>query len=151
MTFFRRVALKTGTTGLAVGTLYFIVLGALTFFGGVIHAAIPPLLWFALFVGAGAGLGLFLGLVVAAVMSLTLPRVNRGGGDQESRLRWAGAAAAGAPVFVLTLVEQLTGVVGVLSPDLTTIVVIPTLVAVGGGAAAAPGLCERYQPKRPEM
>jgi len=149
--FFGLVALKTGTTGLAVGTVYFVVIGALTFFGGVMTSAVPPLLWFVLFIGAGAGLGLFLGLVVAAAMSVTLPRVNRGGGDQEARLRWAGAAAAGIPVLALTMSEQLTGTVGLLSSGWTTIVVLPTLVATGGGSAAAPGLCERYQPKRPEM
>lgn len=146
-----RVARKTCATGLAVGTLYFIVIGALTFFGGVLTSSVPPPLWFALFVGAGAGLGLALGIVCALVMSIALPRVNRAGGDQQSRLRWTGAAAAGIPVFLLTLTEYVTGAVGILSPELTTVVVIPTLVAVAGGAATAPGLCERYQPKRPEM
>jgi len=148
--FFWRVARKTGTTGFAVGTLYFIVIGAVTFFGGVLTAAVAPLLWFVLFVGAGAALGLVFGLVVAAVMTVTLPRVSGAGGDQERRLRLAGAAAAGIPVFVLTMTEQLTNVVGLLSPDLTTVVVIPTAVAIGAGAASAPGLCARNQPKRPE-
>jgi hypothetical protein len=140
---FGRVARKTCATGLAVGTLYFLIIGALTVFGGIVTASIPPFLWFVLFVGKGALLGLLLGAAVAVTMTAFLPRVSRGGGDQRSRLRWAGAVTAGLPVLALTLAEQLTGVVGVLDPEVTTVVVIPTLVAAASGAAAAPGLFQR--------
>lgn len=131
--------------------MYFVVLGALTFFGGVLTGSIPPLLWFALFVGVGALAGLALGLLVAVAMALLLPWVNRGGGDQTVRLRWAGAVAGGLPVFLVTLTALLGGWLGPLDADVTTVVVVPVAVAAIGSAAAAPGLCSRYQPKRPEM
>ncbi|HVQ86667.1 MAG TPA: hypothetical protein VMT88_00645 [Actinomycetes bacterium] len=143
MPLFRRAALKCGTTGLAAGTIYFIVIGVLTLFNGVLISSVPTMLWLVLFIGAGAGLGLALGLIAAAVMAIVLPPVDRGAGDQSRRLRWAGAAAAGLPVLVFTTVEQLTGAIGVLSPDVTTVIVIPTVIAACGGAAAAPALVGR--------
>ncbi len=143
MDLFRRAALKCGTTGLAAGTLYFIVIGMLTLFNGVLVSNIPTFLWLVLFIGTGAGLGLLLGLVAAGAMALVLPPVSRGAGDQKRRLRWAGAAAAGLPVLVFTAVEQWTGFIDALSPDVTTVVVIPTVIAACGGAAAAPALVHR--------
>jgi hypothetical protein len=140
---FRRAALKCGTTGLAAGTLYFLVIGMLTLFNGVLVSNIPTLLWLVLFIGAGAGLGLLFGLVAAAAMALVLPRVSRSGGDQKRRLRWAGAVAAGLPVLLVTATEQWAGSIGLLSPDVTTVVVIPTAIAASGGAAAAPALLRR--------
>jgi MFS family permease len=149
--FFWRAALKTCTTGLVAGTLYFIVLGALTFFGGVITSSVPPALWFVLFVGTGAIVGLVLGLLVAVAMTLVLPSVNRRGGDQVKRLRWVGAAAAGVPVLLATMGILVFGGLGLLSADVTSVVLVPTFVAAAGGAATAPTLCSRYHPKRPEM
>ena len=140
MGLFRRAAIKCGTTGLAAGTLYFIVIGMLTLFNGVLVSNIPTPLWLVLFIGAGAGLGLLFGLIAAGAMTLVLPPVSRGAGDQKRRLRWAGAAAAGFPVLVVTSAEQWAGSIGVLSPDVTTVVVIPTVIAACGGAAAAPAL-----------
>ena len=56
-----------------------------------------------------------------------------------------------APVSVLWTLMFLTGTVGLLTPDLTTVVVIPTAVAVAVGTASSPGLvaAQRGQPKRP--
>ena len=151
MDFFWRAALKTCTTGLVAGTLYFIVLGALTFFGGVINSAVPPALWFVLFVGTGAAVGLALGLLVALVMTVVLPPVNRRGGDQVKRLRWVGAVAAGTPVCLITTGILAFGGLGLLSVDVTSVVLVPTVVAAAGGAVTAPTLCARHQPKRPEI
>ena len=131
---FRRAALKCGTTGLAAGTLYFIVIGILTLFNGVLVSNIPTLVWLVLFIGAGAGLGLLFGLVAAVAMTFVLPRVSRSAGDPKRPLRLAGAVAAGLPVLVVTATEQWAGSIGVLSPDITTVVVIPTVIAACGGA-----------------
>ncbi|HVQ18374.1 MAG TPA: hypothetical protein VMT27_04980 [Actinomycetes bacterium] len=154
MRLFGRAARKACLTGLAAGTLYFLVIGALTVLFGVLTADVPPLLWLVLFVGTGAGLGLLLGLASAASLAVVLPRVdrpsnrpgNRPSQDRSPRVRLAGGVAAGVPVLALTLLEQTTGAVGALSADFGTVVLIPTAIAVAGGAAAAPSLLRPTPP-----
>lgn len=139
MALLRRVLLKSGVTGLAVGTVYFLVIGALTIFVGVLAAEVPAAIWLVLFVGAGAGLGLLFGCAAAVGLAVAMPIVSRSGASA-TRLRLAGAAAAALPCLALSLIEQFTGVVGVLSADIGTVVVLPTLFAAIAGAAVAPSL-----------
>lgn len=149
MELFWRALRKAAPAGLASGTLYFIVIGALTFFTSVLVNQRVTLLWFVLFIGAGAGLGLLFGVICAASLSLFLPRNAR---DSPTARRWArivGGLACGVPVFAVTMMEQLTGWVGVLAPEFTTVVVIPTAVAALAGAAAAPDLLNLPRPGDP--
>ncbi|MEO8329436.1 MAG: hypothetical protein ABI586_05470 [Candidatus Nanopelagicales bacterium] len=143
MSVFRRAARTCVATGIVAGTLYFLVIGMLTLFTGVLTSQVPGLLWLVLFVGAGAGLGLAFGLIAAASLAVVVPLANRSASDKTVRLRVAGALAAGLPILAITVFEQLTGVIGVLSSDVTTVVVIPTAVAACGGAATAPALVGR--------
>jgi len=105
-----------------------------------------------LFVGAGVACGLGLGLVAGLVAGSTLALMTRTQSPSTTAVRVAGGVAAGGTMLILTLAEQLAGVVGILTPDLTTVVVIPTAVAVVVGSASAPNLVDaarRGQPKRP--
>ena len=149
MGLFWRALRKAAPTGLASGTLYFIVIGALTFFTSVLVNQQVTLLWFVLFIGAGAGLGLLLGAICAASMALALPMVDEDEPRARLQARIVGALACGVPVFVLTMVEQFTGWVGVLAPEFTTVVVVPTVVAVCAGAASAPDLLRLRRPGDP--
>jgi len=149
MQLFWRALRKAAPAGLASGTLYFIVIGALTFFTSVLVNQQVTLLWFVLFIGAGAGIGLLFGVVCAASMSVFLPRIERSSTTARRNARIVGGLACGIPVFALTLTEQLTGWVGVLAPEFTTVVVIPTVVAALAGAAAAPDLLNVPRPGDP--
>lgn len=121
--------------GLAAGTLYFIVIGftatLFTVFGIEGFSAIELVL----FIGIGAGLGLVLGVVVGVALGVAVRP-----GWTPTRQRVIGAVAGGLPVLVLTGVEYLTGVIGVLDQDPTTVMVVPTAVAAIGSAALAPHL-----------
>lgn len=140
--------------GMVAGVVYFLVLATLSLFGGVVSGDTVNLLGLVLLVGVGAASGLGLGLVAGATAGVAL-RVVTSTGSRSPRLRLVGALAAGLPVLALTSVELLTGVVGVLAPEPTTVVVLPTLVAAVVGASSAPGLVARgaspgRQPNRPE-
>ncbi len=54
-------------------------------------------------------------------------------------------------MLAFTLWEYVTETIGVLEPDVTTVIAVPTLVAATGCAALAPRLAGGNQPKRPEM
>jgi hypothetical protein len=151
MDLFWRALRKAAPAGLASGTLYFMIIGALTFFTSVLVNQQVTLLWFVLFLGAGAGIGLLFGVICAASMSLFLPRIARDGPTARLQARIAGALACGIPVLVLTLAEQASGWVGVLAPEFTTVVVIPTVVAAVAGAAAAPDLLKLPRPGDPRQ
>ena len=77
MDLFWRALRKAAPAGLAGGTLYFIVIGALTFFTSSWSIKQVTLLWLVLFIGAGAGIGLLFGVICAASMVLFLPRIGR--------------------------------------------------------------------------
>ena len=131
----RRALRTTVPFGLAAGTLYFTIIGftatLFTVFGIEGFSAIELVL----FIGIGAGLGLVLGAVVGVALGVAVqPR------STSTRQRVIGAFAGGLPVLVLTGVEYVTGVVGVLDQDPTTVVVVPTVVAAIGSAALAPHL-----------
>lgn len=151
MDLFWRALRKAAPAGLASGTLYFMIIGALTFFTSVLVNQQVTLLWFVLFLGAGAGIGLLFGVICAASMSLFLPRIGRDTPTARLQARIAGALACGIPVLALTLAEQASGWVGVLSPEVTTVVVIPTVVAAVAGAAAAPDLLKLPRPGDPRQ
>ena len=150
MQLFWRALRKAAPTGLAAGTVYFLVIGALTFFTSVLVNQQVTLLWFVLFIGAGAGLGLLFGLICAATMAVVLPMIDRESARAGFYARIVGALACGVPVFVLTMAEQALGWVGVLAPEFTTVVVVPTFVAVCAGAAAAPDLLQLRRPGDPQ-
>ena len=132
--------------GIGAGTLYFIMIGALTIFTSVLSSAQPSLFGLVLFVGVGAALGLLLGLVSGISLAVVIPHVH---GKTAQRL--VGALAVGLPVLAFTVWEYTTETVGVLLPDITTVIAVPTIVASIASAAMAPGLAEQTQPKRPEM
>ncbi|HET6496930.1 MAG TPA: hypothetical protein VFH61_16370 [Thermoleophilia bacterium] len=146
-----RALLVGARAGIVAGVLYFSVLAALIAFGALLGSGSTTMFALVLFVGAGVACGLGLGLAAGLVGGTTLAVLARDGAPSEAALRVAGGAAAGGTVLILTLAEQLTGMVGLLTPDLTTVVVIPTAVAVAVGTASAPGLvaAQRGQPKRP--
>ena len=147
-----RALLLGARTGIVAGVLYFTVLAALIAFGALLGSGSTTALALVLFVGAGVACGLGLGLVSGLVTGSTLALLTRTGSPSTTAVRVAGGVAAGGTVLVLTLAEQLVGVVGILTPDLTTVVVIPTAVAVVVGSASAPSLVDaarRGQPKRP--
>lgn len=142
--FFWRAARVTCLTGFMAGTIYFLVIAAVSFFDGVLGSSVPSLLSLALFVGGGALVGLSLGVVCAATLSLVLWRRPRTSAHSSvTRLRVVGGVACGLPVLAFTVWEQLTGTIGLLDPDVTTVVLIPTVVAVVGGVSAAPHLVRR--------
>ncbi len=118
--------------GLAAGTLYFIVIAALSLFVAVLDGQALSLFGLVLFIGVGAGLGLVLGVVtglsVAAVASH---------GRTPTAVRVLGGFAGGLPVLAFTTWEYLTDTIGVLSPDITTVIAVPTFVATIGGAGLA--------------
>ena len=120
---------------MAAGTLYFIIIGftatLFTVFGLEAFTAFELVL----FIGVGAGLGLLLGALTGVAVGLT-----NSPNSSPTRQRVVGALAGGIPVLAVTLVEYFTGVIGVLAQDLTTVVVIPTVVATIGSAALAPNL-----------
>jgi hypothetical protein len=120
---------------MAAGTLYFIIIGftatLFTVFGIEGFTAFELVL----FIGVGAALGLVLGVVVGLSLGLTVGRSS-----SRTRQRAVGALAGGVPVLALTLIEYATGAIGVLAQDITTVVVIPTVVATIGSAALAPNL-----------
>jgi hypothetical protein len=129
-----RLALRTTLPfGMAAGTLYFAIIGLTATLFSVFGVEGSPALALVLFIGMGAALGLFLGLVVGVVLGLTV-RSER----TEVRQRVLGGLAGGLPVLALTGLEYVTGVVGVLDPEPTTVIVIPTAIATIGGAAMAP-------------
>jgi len=132
--------------GLAAGTLYFIMIGALSVFTSVLGSEPLSLFGLVLFVGVGAALGLLLGAVTGVSLAAVAHR-----GQTVTTQRILGAAAGGVPVLVFTLWEYVTDTVGVLEPDVTTVIAVPTLVAAIGCAALAPRLAGGDQPKRPEM
>jgi uncharacterized membrane protein (GlpM family) len=132
--------------GLASGTLYFIVIAALSLFTTVVAGGSLSLFGLVLFLGVGAGLGLLLGVIVGAALAVALPFA-----DGVTKQRVIGGFAGGLPVLAFTVWEYLTGTIGVLEPDVTTVIAVPTLVAAIGSAALAPRLAAGAQPKRPEM
>ena len=147
-----RALLVGARTGIVAGVLYFTVLAALIAFGALLGSGSTTVLALVLFVGAGVACGLGLGLVAGLVAGSTLALMTRTQSPSTTAVRVAGGVAAGGTMLILTLAEQLAGVVGILTPDLTTVVVIPTAVAVVVGSASAPGLVDaarRGQPKRP--
>ena len=152
MSLFWRCLTKAGVTGFAGGTLYAIIVGALTFLTGFVNpdGDKPGLLWVVLFIGAGAGVGLLLGAICAASMSVVLRVIRPDSANARLNARVLGAVACGLPVFALTMLEQLTQLTGILEPEFTTVVVIPTVVATIGGAAAAPDLLQLRRPGDPQ-
>ena len=150
-------SVRTGArAGVVVAVVYFVILSVLTAFGAVATGATVNLLGLVLFVGAGVACGLVLGILAGLSVGVALGRLLRRPDVAASRLRLVCGAAAGLPVLLLTVVEQVSGAVGVLEPDVTTVVVLPTLVATAIGAGSADGLAAaarrpgRGQPKRPE-
>ena len=145
----RRTARAWRTTvpfGLAAGTLYFIVIGALSIFTSVLGGEPLSLFGLVLFIGVGAGLGLLLGTVTGLSLAAATPLAST-----MKTQRIVGAIAGGLPVLGIALWEYATETIGVLGADVTTVVAVPTLVATVGSAALAPRLAEEGQPKRPEM
>jgi hypothetical protein len=132
--------------GLAAGTLYFIVVAALALFTSVLGGEALSLFGLVLFIGVGAGLGLLLGAVTGVSLAALLPMTRTPKGQ-----RILGGAAGGLPVLAFTAWEYLTESIGVLEPDITTVIVVPTTVAAIGCAALAPRAAGGDQPKRPEM
>jgi hypothetical protein len=145
-----RSLLLGARAGLVTGVVYFVVIGALVAFGAVLGAGSTTLLGLVLFVGAGAACGLALGLAAGLTGGLALRVAASRPGVTAGRLRVVAGVAAGGTVLVATAWEQVTGTVGLLDPDVTTVVVIPTLVAAVVGSSSAPGLVTKGQPKRPE-
>lgn len=129
-----RLALRTTLPfGMAAGTFYFGIIGLTSTLFSVFGVEGFTALELVLFIGIGAALGLLMGLIVGITLALALrPDWT------VTRQRVVGALAGGLPVLVLTGVEYVTGVVGVLDQDPTTVVVIPTAVAAIGSAAMAP-------------
>ena len=123
---------------MAAGTLYFIIIGFTATLFSVFGIEGFGAFELILFVGFGAGLGLLFGAVVGVAVGSTL-NADR----TPTRQRVVGAVAGGVPVLVLTLVEYFVGVTGVLAQDLTTVVVVPTVVAAVGSAALAPNLTQK--------
>jgi hypothetical protein len=129
-----RLALRTTLPfGMAAGTFYFGIIGLTATLFAVFGVEGWSTFELILFIGMGAGLGLFLGLVVGVALGLAVRP-----GRTETRQRVVGALAGGLPALLLTGVEYVTGVVGVLDQDPTTVVVIPTAIAAIGSAAMAP-------------
>jgi hypothetical protein len=120
---------------MAAGTLYFIVIGFTATLFSVFGIEGFGAFELVLFVGFGAGLGLLLGALVGVVVGVTA-----NGDRSQTRQRVVGAFAGGVPVLGLTLVEYFVGVTRVLAQDVTTVVVVPTVVAAIGSAALAPNL-----------
>lgn len=116
--------------GLAAGTLYFIVIAALSLFVAVLDGQALSLFGLVLFIGAGAGLGVLLG----AVIGLSVAAFAAHGRTPTVR-RIVGGLAGGLPVLAFTTWEYLTDTIGVLSPDITTVIAVPTFIATIGGAA----------------
>jgi hypothetical protein len=133
----RRALRTTVPFGMAAGTMYFIIIGVtatlFTVFG------VEGLGWFelVLFIGVGAALGLLFGVIVGLSVGLTASRAAFSTWTPW-RQRLAGGLAGGVPVLALALVEYLTGVIGILSQEFTTVVIVPTVVAAVGSAALAP-------------
>ena len=123
---------------MAAGTLYFIIIGFTATLFSVFGIEGFGAFELILFVGFGAGLGLLFGAVVGVAVGSTF-KADR----TPTRQRVVGAVAGGVPVLVLTLVEYFVGVTGVLAQDLTTVVVVPTVVAAVGSAALAPNLTQK--------
>lgn len=133
----KRTLRTTVPFGMAAGTLYFLIIGftatLFTVFG------IEGFGWFelVLFIGVGTALGLSFGAIVGLSVGLSLGRYAR-----STRTPWqqrvVGGLAGGVPVLALTLAEYFIGVVGVLGQDITTVVIVPTVVAAIGCAALAP-------------
>lgn len=132
--------------GLAAGTLYFIIIAALSIFTSVLAGEALTLLGLALFVGIGAGIGLVLGAVSGLFVAVT---VRLAGSPNMQRV--VGCVAGGLPVLVFGVWEYRSETIGVLAADVTTVIIVPTVIAAIGSAALAPGLVSRSQPKRPEM
>lgn len=125
------LALRTSAPfGLAAGTLYFIVIAALSLFIAVLDGQGLSLIGLVLFIGSGAGLGLLLGVVTGVAVAAVAPL-----GRTPTTRRVIGGFAAGLPVLAFTTWEYLTETIGVLAPDITTVIAVPTLVAAVGGAA----------------
>ena len=98
MDLFWRALRKAAPTGLAGGTLYCIVIGALTFFTSTLVNQTVTLLWLVLFIGAGAGIGLLFGVICAASMSVCSCRSSRASRQplDDRRALWA-HSPAGSP------------------------------------------------------
>ena len=127
------LALRTSVPfGLAAGTLYFIVIGALSIFTAVLDGQALSLFGLVLFVGVGAGLGLVFGLVVG----LSVAVVAQHGRTPIAR-RILGGLAGGVPVLTVTTWEYVTESIGILFSDITTVIAVPTFIATVGGAAMA--------------
>ena len=131
----RRALRTTVRFGIAAGTLYFIIIGFTATLFSVFGIEGLGAFQLILFVGFGAGLGLLFGAVVGVVVGATASADRT-----PTRQRIIGAAAGGLPVLALTLVEYFVGVTGVLAQDVTTVVVVPTVVAAIGSAALAPNV-----------
>ncbi len=129
-----RLALRTTVPfGLAAGTLYFGIIGFTATLFTVFGVAGFSALELVLFIGIGAALGLLMGLVVGIALGLAVRPSHTA-----VRQRVIGGVAGGLPVLVLAALEYVTGAIGVLDQDPTTVVVIPTVVATIGAAAMAP-------------
>jgi len=130
---------RGGRAGLIAGTLYFLLIAILTFFGAALGSGTVSLLWLVLFLGAGAGLGLLLGALAGAVVAAVLHRgrtqaARRHDSVPLARERVVGSLVAGATVLALCIVSNVTGIPGVLTPEPMTSLVLPTVVALWVGA-----------------
>jgi hypothetical protein len=128
-----RAALRTTVPfGLAAGTLYFVIIGFTATLFSVFGIGGLSGLGLVLFIGIGALLGLILGVLVGLTLGVALRALST-----PWRTRLLAAALGASPVLALTLAEYLTGFIGVLAKDITTVVVVPTAVAAIGSAGLA--------------
>ena len=120
---------RGGRAGLIAGTLYFLLIAILTFFGAALGSGTVSLLWLVLFLGALAG------AVVAAVLHRGRTQAARRHDSVPlARERVVGSLVAGATVLALCIVSNVTGIPGVLTPEPMTSLVLPTVVALWVGA-----------------
>jgi hypothetical protein len=128
-----RASLRTTVPfGLAAGTLYFVIIGFTATLFTVFGVGGMGGLGLVLFIGIGALLGLVLGVLVGAALGIGLRSLSTAW-----RTRMLGAALGASPVLAFTLAEYLVGFIGVLAPDVTTVVIVPTAVAAVGSASMA--------------
>lgn len=141
-----RASLRTTVPfGLAAGTLYFVIIGFTATLFSVFGVGGFSGIGLVLFIGIGALLGLVLGLSVGLVLGLALRPLST-----PWRTRLLGAALGAVPVLAVTVTDYFTGVIGVLAPDVTTVVVVPTAVAAIGSASMATTLTAQVWGSSPD-
>jgi len=137
-----RATLRTTVPfGFVAGTLYFIIIGFTATLFSVFGAGSVGGVGLVLFIGVGALLGLVLGLLVGLVLGLALRPLST-----LWRTRMLAAGLGAAPVLAVTVPEFFTGFIGVLAPDATTVVVVPTAVAAIGSAGMSTRLTGQESP-----